>query len=489
MLNVVVTNTGKVAGKEVVQVYVSVPFVDNGTEFKRLVAFAKTKELLPGEEEMLSLAFDISQLSIYREEISSYVLSKGNYIVRVGNSSDDVSSVAVLNLDDDAVIEICTRICPPRVEIKEIIPPPRAEESIKCEFNIAIKASDIKPIKHEYTELTVYDDESIKPKIEIMTVEQLSKLVVGGGIIGERVVNVVGASGTTTSELYDDFGIPNIICADGPAGLNLTPRVVELPDGKLKVMEMDIYEKFNFGVFKERMQTEIAKAEDGVVHYQYATAWPASMLLAQTWNVELMQEIGAMVGEEMEEFGVTVWLAPGMNIHRNPLCGRNFEYYSEDPFLSGCMAAAITNGVQSHKGKFTCLKHFCANNSEHERTQSSSNVTERALREIYLKAFEVALKRCNAGTIMASYNKVNGVYTPNNYDILVKVLRNEWGFKGVVMSDWNAVSADTADILKACETQCDLVMPGEPKQSAAIVEGVKTALLNWMTLNVAPAEY
>ena len=190
---------------------------------------------------------------------------------------------------------------------------------------------DIKPIKHEYTELTVYDDESIKPKIESMTVEQLSKLVVGGGIIGERVVNVVGASGTTTSELYDDFGIPNIICADGPAGLNLTPRVVELPDGKLKVM--DIYEKFNFGVLKERMQTEIAKAEDGVVHYQYATAWPASMLLAQTWNVELMQEIGAMVGEEMEEFGVTVWLAPGMNIHRNPLCGRNFEYYSEDPFV------------------------------------------------------------------------------------------------------------------------------------------------------------
>ena len=469
-LDVVVTNTGKVAGKEVVQVYVSVPFVDVGTEFKRLVAFAKTKELAPGESEILTLKFEISQLSIYREEVSSYVLPKGNYIVRVGNSSDNVSPVAVITLDEDAVTEICTRICPPQVEIKEIMPPPRAEESVKCKLNIAIKAADIIPVKHEYTELPVYD-ESIKSKIESMTVEQLSKLVVGGGIFGERVVNVVGASGTTTSELYDNCGIPNIICADGPAGLNVTPRVVELPDGRLKVM--DIYEKFYFGVFEERMKAEIAKAEDGIVHYQYATAWPASMLLAQTWNVELMREIGALVGEEMEEFGVTVWLAPGMNIHRNPLCGRNFEYYSEDPFLSGCMAAAITNGVQSHEGKFACLKHFCANNSECERTQSSSNVNERALREIYLKAFEVALKKCDAGTVMASYNKVNGVYNTNNYDILVKVLRNEWGYKGLVMSDWNAVSPDTADILKACEAQCDLVMPGEPKQVAAVVEGVK----------------
>ena len=182
-----------------------------------------------------------------------------------------------------------------------------------------------------------------------------------------------------------------------------------------------------------------------------------------------MEEIGSAIGREMEEIGVSVWLAPGMNLHRNPLCGRNFEYYAEDPLLTGRMAAALTRGVQSHQGCFVTIKHFCCNNQEDNRTGMSAELSEKTLRETYLRAFRIAVEEAKPGAVMSSYNMVNGVYTPNSYDFCTKVLRNEWGFEGVVMSDWNAV--DQCSYPAAIHAGNDLIMPG----TAAVRKALKTA--------------
>jgi beta-glucosidase len=483
-----VTNTGEIAGKEVLQLYASVPF-GSGAEYQRLVAFQKTKLIEPGKKLQVKLQFATRDLAIYSEEKHAYLLSKGDYVLRLGNASNTTNPAGILRLNEEVVTEICTNICPVKHEIKEIVPPERIEKNLQGVPVYELKTKDFITTKHNYSEIPVFPDASVKEKIESMTIQQLATLVCGGTTKGERLVNAVGASGTTTSLLYEDCGIPNVILSDGPAGLNLTPQVVELPDGTIKAAKVpeviEAYKRYYFGFNKIALGSQLAKPEEGTVHYQYATAWPCSQLLAQTFNTLLLEQIGDAVGKEMEEFGVTIWLAPGINIHRNPLCGRTFEYYSEDPFVSGKMAAAIIRGVQSHEGKGMSIKHFVANNCELERNRSSSNMTEKTLRELYLKGFEIAIKESKPMTVMASYNLINGVYATNNYDTLVKVLRNEWGFEGMVMSDWDSITADnedcmkaaTGDVLKALTAQCDLIMPGRPDQIEALVKGVEQGIV------------
>ena len=174
----------------------------------------------------------------------------------------------------------------------------------------------------------------------------------------------------------------------------------------------------------------------------------------------MMEKVGSAFGDEMEEYGVTFWLAPGMNIHRNPLCGRNYEYYSEDPVLSGKCAAAMSRGVQSHPGCYVTIKHYAANNQETQRNLMSSNMDERTLREIYLEGFRIAVREGGAKAVMTSYNKLNHVYTPNSYDLCTKALRQEWGFDGVVMTDWMSTDKGLADRVQAYESGNDLLMPG-----------------------------
>ena len=489
-LTVNVKNTGAYAGKEVVQLYASVPFGETGAEHKRLVAFAKTAEIAPGEDAQVQMIFPLRELACYDEGKHAWVLRGGEYVLRLGNASDHTESVAVLTMAQEVILEQCAEVCPLQQDIHEITPPARNAEDISSVPHYALP-NDILTLVHNYDPLSVYPDESVREKIESMTDAQLVKLVVGPGNGAKNLqVMASGASGNTTGELYEDCGIPNVALADGPAGLNVANQIVELPDGTYKAARvpamLEAYRRYLFGIAGMALKRQMADPSEGISHYQYAAAWPCSQLMAQTWNTELMEQVGDAVGSEMDAFGVTIWLAPGMNIHRNPLCGRTFEYYSEDPLISGKMAAAITRGVQKHPGKGMSVKHFAANSCELNRNESDSRLSERALREVYLRGFEIAVKESAPMTVMAAYNMVNGTYCTNNYDLLVKVLRNEWGFEGMVMSDWDSMKADrsdpmkatTGDILKAMAAQCDLVCPGRPDQREALAKGLEQGIVS-----------
>ena len=268
---------------------------------------------------------------------------------------------------------------------------------------------------------------SIKELISKMTLEEKAMLVVGAG----KARRVPGAAGETRS--IERLGIPSIVTADGPQGVRIEG------DGK---------------------------------PYP-ATAFPSAIVLASTWNPEVVEKVGKAMGEEAREYGVDILLAPGMNIHRNPLCGRIFEYYSEDPLLTGEMASAFVKGVQS-QGVGACLKHFVANNQETNRRLVDTIVSERALREIYLRGFEIAIKKAKPWAIMSAYNKLNGKYCSESEWLLTKVLREDWGFDGLVMTDWGA-GENPVEQMKAGN---DLLMPGNDDQVKAIIEAVKKGELS-----------
>lgn len=474
-----VTNTGSVSGKEVVQVYVSVPRRGNQGAYQQLAVYQKTKLLSAGETQTLHMEFDLRSLAAYDEKESAYFLPQGTYTVRVGNSSRNTVPLVNYELQDAIRTEQCTPVCKEQTVEEYAFENPvisGAAEGVKTVVirpNIAMRV-------HKYEELPVCADAKIAEKIEEMSVSDLATLVVGAGLHSDNLVTVLGSSGNTTSELYEKYGIPNLVLADGPAGLNVTPEVVVTETDDIK--PMCIYPQYDIGALGRYMRSRIGKSSEGKVYYQYATALPVGITLAQTWNTDLMAEVGNLIAVEMMEFGVSVWLAPGVNIYRNPLCGRTFEYYSEDPLLAGTIAAGIINGVQRHKGCAVSLKHYACNNAEREREYSSSNVNEKALREIYLKAFEIAIALSHPKTIMASYNKINGVYATNNRDTLVNVLRNEWGFDGVVMSDWTAVDKGKGNPIEAMRAQCDLIMPGQRSICDELIAGIDSGELNMQDL-------
>lgn len=471
-----VKNRGKsFSGKEVLQFYISCPQVHISKEYQKLVAFYKTIELAPGEEETFELTMDIQSFASYHEKEASFILDEGDYILRMGNSSRNTNPCAVINLDRQAFISIHQNVCAIRSEVREIKP---AEIEYHDELNhlprLQVTRDEIDIETFDYEKYKAFPRERVTKLMEDLSDYDLVELVVGSGmkkaLLNENYFNVPGAAGYTTSKLAFK-GVPNAVLADGPAGLRLSKRSTIQPRGKIKMVDapMDFFEYLP-KIIKNRIFGNPKK--DPTV-YQFATAFPIATALAQSWNIQLVEDVGIALGKEMKEYGVDFWLGPGMNIHRNPLGGRNFEYYSEDPYLTGKIAAAAIRGCQKIPGNKATIKHFCVNNQEENRQRVSSNINERTLREIYLRGFEIAVKESNPKGVMTSYNRINGTYTANSYDLCTKVLRNEWGFEGVVMTDWHATGKSLADPALCIKAGNDLIMPGKKSDKKRIDQGLK----------------
>lgn len=413
-----VTNTGAMAGKEVVQAYYGAPQGRLGKAARVLCAFAKTRLLQPGETQLMTLCWKIADMASYDDcgKVckSAYVLEQGEYRFYIGTSvRDAVENATVYTAAKDIVTQQLTSRLAPTSLTKRMLADGTYEELETTE--------PVDTDANELEKMTTEEMEAFAPKtegrarwrlwgdktpdkqhhflIEVaegkitleefmaqLSDEQLAELL--GGQPNTGVANTFGFGN------LPDYGVPNIMTADGPAGLRISP-------------------------------------ECGVC----TTAWPCSTLIACTWNPEVAQKVGAAGGAEVKENNIAVWLTPAVNIHRSPLCGRNFEYYSEDPYLTGKMASAMVKGIQSNHVGAT-VKHFALNNKETNRKNSDSRASERAIREIYLKAFEIIVKEANPWAIMSSYNIVNGRRTSENHELLTDVLRGEWGFEGAVTTDW-----------------------------------------------------
>jgi len=479
-VKVEVKNVGAVAGKEVVQLYLKKPGGRLDCEEKTLVAFAKTLLLEAGEMQTLSLNFDLTDFAGFDEEQNAFLLEKGEYGLFFGNSSDALSICGVIALNGDATTEI-TRAKLRKPTFEDIKPQHREDTYGEGVPKIEIDASIIKAIIHEKYEPEF--DNKIKNTLARLSEKDKISLAVGGGYSIKCFVNVMGAAGRTATSLLKK-GIPNIVLSDGPAGLNVNQSVTVMPDGTPRYPD-GLPEDWQWGWLKNVGGLLKPPKNKGKTVYCYMTAFPCATLQAQSWDIELLEEIGRAVGREMLEIGVSVWLAPGMNIHRNPLCGRNFEYYSEDPLIAGKMAAAITRGVQSHGGVGVSIKHFCCNNQEENRMMVSENLSPRALREIYLKAFRIAIRDGKPWTVMSSYNKINGLHVVNDRELLTVVLRDEWGFDGLVMSDWNAV--DQCSYAEAINAGNDLIMPGIKKIRKSLEASLKDGSLDKAALEASAA--
>ncbi len=413
---VTVTNTGKVSGKEVVQLYYKAPEGKLGKSARSLGAFAKTKELVPNESETLKLTIDKNSMASYDDtgkvQDAAYVLEKGTYEFYIGNNvRDAVKTDFVWNNDKDIVAQQLTHKLAP-VSLKKRMLSDGSYEELKtgpekdineCIFEKMEPGTEeaLTPVEREKkaryfpypfkegakTLFDVADGKvTLKEFMDQLSDDDLIHLV--GGQPNTGVGNVFGMGN------LPEYGVPNAVTADGPAGVRIIPQT-------------------------------------GIL----TTAFPCATLIACTWNKRIAEEIGKAGGEELKENNLCVWLTPAINIHRNPMCGRNFEYYSEDPYLTGKMAGAMVRGIQKNNVGAS-VKHFACNNKETNRKHSDSRVSERALREIYLKAFEIIVKEEDPYTIMSSYNAINGERASESKDLLTGILKEEWGYKGMVTSDW-----------------------------------------------------
>ena len=409
-----VTNTGGMAGKEVVQLYYSAPQGKLGKPAKVLGAFAKTRCLQPGETQKVTLTLAVDSMASYDDTgkvtKSAYVMEAGEYVFHLGNSVRNTSELSYryVEKEDRVAAQLQERVAP--VLLKERMLSDGSYESLPVQPDCGIDMSpDFMEGKPPYkgnwagdaVAQAVGEGAPAEKAMLIdvvngkVTMEQFLAQLTNGQLIdllcGQPNTGVANTFGMGN---LPEYGVPNLMTADGPAGVRIRPSM-------------------------------------GVC----TTAWPCATLLACSWNPEIVYEVGAAGAREMKENNLGVWLTPAMNIHRSPLCGRNFEYYSEDPLIAGKMAAAKVNGIQSeHIG--ASVKHFACNNKETNRKASDSRVSERALREIYLKGFEIAVKEAQPWTLMTCYNLINGRYASEREDLLAGILREEWGFEGMVTTDW-----------------------------------------------------
>ena len=406
-----VTNTGKKTGKEVIQLYYGAPQGKLGKPAKVLGAFKKTSILQPGERQILTLKIPVNQMASYDDLgkvcKSAYVLEAGEYAIYIGTNVRDAAKIDFTYVvKEDTVTEQLSRKAAPYHLQKRMLADGSYEElpqreyveeeglprqdkyaiGLPCPDTRGQKGIDFLDSKGVRFSDVADGKMTLDEFMDILTLDDCINLL--GGQPNTGCANTFGMGN------LPEYGVPNVMTADGPAGLRILPKC-------------------------------------GV----NTTAWPCATLLASTWDEELVEKVGKAGAEEVKENNISIWLTPACNIHRSPLCGRNFEYYSEDPYLAGKTGAAMVRGIQSqHIG--ASVKHFAANNKETNRKDSDSRVSERALREIYLKQFEIIVKEAHPYTIMSSYNLLNGIHASENKELLTGILRDEWGFDGLVTTDW-----------------------------------------------------
>ena len=421
-LQVKVTNTGDTySGKEVVQVYYSAPQGNLGKPVKELCAYAKTENLAPKASQVVELEVAIKDMASYDDSgvtghKSCYVLEAGDYNIFVGNSVRNVEKVYTHYIEQLEVVEQLSEVCCPNDENLTILKPGKmkADGTFEKEYvpsqkptvDMAKRIEDNLPKTMEITGdkgISLQDVHDGKNTLEEfvaqLSVEELAQIVRGEGMSNPRVTQGTASAFGGISDALFNYGIPAACCADGPSGVRY--------DGK-------------------------------------ATQLPIGTALAASWNAPLVRELYTMEGEELRANQVDTLLGPGVNIHRHPLNGRNFEYYSEDPYLSGTMSVASTGGIKDG-GAWGTIKHFALNGQESHRFKIDAVCSERAIREIYLKSFEMAVKEKTVMTLMTSYNPVNGHWAASNYDLCTTVLRGEWGYEGLVMTDWWAKMNDVVE--------------------------------------------
>ena len=435
-LTVSVANTGTVPGKQVVQVYLSLPQGKLGNPAKILAAFGKTQTLVPGESEALTLEFDLADFAPFDDSgvtgfPNAQVLEAGLYRVEVGGHIRNTVPVLEFTWEQTAPVRQLSEAAGPKEPFDRLVnrsgipcrePVPLGQTDLRGRILKQLPPALISDGSRFRFEDVLADRCTAEAFVVQLSVSELDSLTHGQGKMNScyGVSGNAGAFGGVTDALRHR-GLPAAITTDGPSGIRIRHTVALLPCG---------------------------------------TA------LASSFNARGVEDLYALVSREMAHWGSDMLLAPGMNIHRNPLCGRNFEYYSEDPLLTGKMGAAAIRGIQT-AGRSACPKHFACNNQERNRSRHDSRLSQRALREIYLRGFEIAVKEADPWAIMTSYNKINGVWAHYHYDLATRILREEWGFRGLVITDWwmqRGASPEfpaLRDDAYRIRAQVDVLMPGE----------------------------
>ena len=436
-INTTIKNVGQKRSKEVVQLYINKPSQKIAQPLQDLAAFKKSEYLDSGQLEKLSLSFDLANIASYDESSGNYILEKGIYILNIGFNSKDVSPIGSLEVKEEIITrKAFSHINKPSFEDYRI----DKKENAKVSPCIEINQDDIEIV------IPAERKEEVLEEVKTLSMKELALLSVGGfdkkksplALLANPSNVVPGAAGETT-RLVKDYR--SIVMADGPAGLRLFKqyfvRKGEAYPVKNDMVMLDLMHEVMPKFLRKILGSNDVKPKPNEkIYEQYATSIPIATAIAQSFNLEVAEQFGIMVGDQMDRFNVDLWLAPGLNIHRDIRCGRNFEYYSEDPLMSGKFAAAITRGVQSHAKRGTVIKHYIANNQERNRTNNSSWLSERVIRDIYIKGFEIAIKESNPKGVMSSYNLLNGVHTSESRWLSHDMLRVENNYQGVLMTDW-----------------------------------------------------
>ena len=391
---------------------------------------------MPEETEEVELSFKLSDWARFDEESAQYILDNGYYYIRMGNSSKNTKVIAYIELPEDVITEVLKNVGG-KPDFKDFKPTVKYEELDEDLEVITLEKSAFSKKRVDYNNYRI----SFNQKLLGFTDAELARMCVCDFTnTGEEPheTHLNGEAGETFLNLEK---VPNyLVLADGPAGLRIVKKygideknIYRLSENQMMSRLVDYWSEEQWKTV-DTLENNLDRK--GTVYYQYATAIPTATALGQCFNEKLLETIGDVVGNEMDIFKVNLWLAPGLNIHRNIQNGRNFEYYSEDPLISGKMAASITRGIQKHKNRATTIKHYACNGQEMNRFGSNSILSERALREIYIKGFKIAIEEGKPHTLMTSYNLINGVHSSARRDLIIDVLRIEWGYNGLVMSDW-----------------------------------------------------